>query len=304
MLKSSLGQRHDARQPRSPWATLMTFTFLVPTLWTAVSAENSTVLNVQVRPQIANGVELRVLPIGDSITFGAQSTHGNGYRGELHDLLVQRGNKVNFVGGLATGSMADNSHEGHRAFVIDQISNSSTVGLHAAANIVLLHAGTNDMKNEVDPPNGPTRLKSLIDIIFENSPEAVVFVCQIIPAGPNKYRDALPRIDTFNAAIPNLISEYVSSGKKVFMVSMNKAVSTKDLADNLHPNDIGYTKMANEYYAAIEEADARDWISAPGQWESDRSATELAQDLNSAGMKSLAFTQFGLTWVTIFLISI
>ncbi|EGY22194.1 FG-GAP repeat domain-containing protein [Verticillium dahliae VdLs.17] len=220
-------------------------------------------LNVQARTQIANGVELQVLPIGDSITFGVQSTHGIGYRGELHDLLVQRGNKVNFVGGLATGSMADNSHEGHRAFVIDQISNSSTVGLHAAANIVLLHAGTKDMRNEVDPLNGPMRLKSLIDIIFENSPEAVVFVCQIIPAGHNKYRDALPRIDTFNAAIPDLVSGFSSSGKKVVVVPMNKAVSTKDLADNLYQNDIGYIKMANEYYAAIKEADARDWISAP-----------------------------------------
>lgn len=201
--------------------------------------------------------------------------------------------------------MADNSHEGHRAFVIDQISNSSTVGLHAAANIVLLHAGTKDMRNEVDPLNGPMRLKSLIDIIFENSPEAVVFVCQIIPAGHNKYRDALPRIDTFNAAIPDLVSGFSSSGKKVVVVPMNKAVSTKDLADNLYQNDIGYIKMANEYYAAIKEADARDWISAPGQWGVGCSATEVAEeDLISAGMKSVVFTQYGLTCITIFLLSI
>lgn len=67
MLKSSLGQRHDARQPRSPWATLVTLTFLVSILSKAVSADKSTVLNVQARTQIANGVELQVLPIGEYV---------------------------------------------------------------------------------------------------------------------------------------------------------------------------------------------------------------------------------------------
>ncbi|CAM1510739.1 Fc.00g082520.m01.CDS01 [Cosmosporella sp. VM-42] len=48
------------------------------------------------------------------------------------------------------------------------------VGIFAAANIVLLHAGTNDMKNNVDPPNTPARVKGLIDYIFKHSSDAVV----------------------------------------------------------------------------------------------------------------------------------
>lgn len=174
---------------------------------------------------------------------------------------------------MATGAMADNNHEGHRGYVIDQIRDESMVGIYAAANIVLLHAGTNDMKNNVDPINAPARLKDLIDIIFAHSSNAVVFVCQIIPASSSNYPDTVPRIGTFNNAIPKLVSDYVSAGKKVMMVSMNQAVSTSDLADGLHPNDGGYAKMADTYYAAIGDADEKGWISKPGNSQTAPSPT-------------------------------
>lgn len=157
--------------------------------------------------------------------------------------------------------------------MIDEISDASNVGIYAAANIVLLHAGTNDMKNEIDPSNAPLRLKKLIDKILKHSENAVVFVCQIIPADPALYPSTVPRIENFNAAIPDLVAEYVSAGKKVMMISMNKALSIADLADGLHPNDNGYSKMANSYYAAIEEADEKDWISKPGKGETPPDST-------------------------------
>lgn len=211
-----------------------------------------------------------------SITWGAQSTDETGYRKSLFSQLINRGNKVDFVGGTSSGQMADNDHEGHRGHVIDEISDESNHGIYAAANIVLLHAGTNDMKNNIDPSNAPLRLKKLIDKILKHSENAVILVCQIIPADPARYSSTVPRIKTFNEAIPDLVKDYVSKGKKVMMVSMNKAISITDLADGLHPNDNGYSKMAKTYFEAIEEADEKHWISKPGKEETPSASSGLA----------------------------
>ncbi|KAF7562544.1 hypothetical protein G7046_g1583 [Stylonectria norvegica] len=208
---------------------------------------------------LADGAMLKVLPIGDSITFGAKSTDDNGYRKLLRSLLAARGNVVDFVGSLDDGSFEDNQHEGHRGEVIDDIVDDSSKGIHAGLNIVLVHAGTNDMKKDLDVGNAPKRLKNMIDKILSYSPKAAIFVAQIIPSSTAAYQT---RIEAFNEAIPSLVKDYVSDGKKVTMVQMNEAVSVSDLSDNLHPKDQGYTKMANAWYKAIIEADKKGWIVA------------------------------------------
>ncbi|KAK9342568.1 hypothetical protein V1522DRAFT_294302 [Lipomyces starkeyi] len=45
---------------------------------------------------------------------------------------------------------------------------------------------------------------------------------------------------------------------------MNNALTTSDLADNLHPNDGGYIKMAETYFSAIEKANSLGLISKAG----------------------------------------
>ncbi|KAI0540897.1 hypothetical protein GGR58DRAFT_511384 [Xylaria digitata] len=216
---------------------------------------------LQGRAQIGGGFDIRLLPIGDSITWGAQSSTDDGYRKALYNKLAARGNNVDFGGSVKSGTGVDNQHEGHRGYLISEISDASNVGIYAAPNIALLHAGTNDMYHDTDVGNAPTRLKNLINKIFGHSSDAVVCVCQIIPSTTSSYQS---RINDFNAKIPGLVSELVEAGKKVIMVSMNEVVSTSDLADNLHPNDGGYAKMADAYYAAIEAADSKGWISKPG----------------------------------------
>lgn len=92
---------------------------------------------------VVNGLDLRILPLGDSITYGSGSTSGNGYRLELQNLLV--GNTVQYVGSQHSGSMANNSNEGHPGAVITQIAKFAKLGLNQLPNVVLLMAGTNDM---------------------------------------------------------------------------------------------------------------------------------------------------------------
>ena len=62
------------------------------------------------RSTVAPGVELRILPLGDSITFGFGDPDGNGYRLPLLNDLS--GSKVLFVGDQASGTMSNNENAG------------------------------------------------------------------------------------------------------------------------------------------------------------------------------------------------
>ncbi|KAI0908236.1 hypothetical protein F4823DRAFT_599838 [Ustulina deusta] len=46
---------------------------------------------------------------------------------------------------------------------------------------------------------------------------------------------------------------------------MDKALTVADLADDLHPKNVGYAKMAATYYDAILAVDKKGWISKPGK---------------------------------------
>lgn len=52
----------------------------------------------------AHAAPLKIMSLGDSITFGTASTHGNGYRGYLQDLLNGTTTSYDFVGTLNNGS--------------------------------------------------------------------------------------------------------------------------------------------------------------------------------------------------------
>ncbi|KAI4263408.1 MAG: hypothetical protein L6R42_001439, partial [Xanthoria sp. 1 TBL-2021] len=62
-------------------------------------------MHLATRANIANGIELRILPLGDSITSGFQSTDNNGYRLGLQRELA--GSSVLFVGSRSGGTMDD-----------------------------------------------------------------------------------------------------------------------------------------------------------------------------------------------------
>ena len=62
------------------------------------------------RTTVASGTELRILPLGDSITYGLKSTDNNGYRLQLLNNLL--GRKVIYVGSVRNGDMQDNFNEG------------------------------------------------------------------------------------------------------------------------------------------------------------------------------------------------
>lgn len=188
---------------------------------------------------------VRIMPLGDSITDGL--TVPGGYRINLWQKLVADAYSIDFVGSLSNGpsNLGDHDHEGHSGWTIAQVDANIVNWLRATTpRTILLHIGTNDMIG--DAAGAPTRLSTLLDHITATAPEAEVFVATIIP---------LPMADsavrTFNAAIPGIVSSRAATGKHVHLVEMYSALTSSDLADGVHPNAGGYSKMATVWYNAL-----------------------------------------------------
>ena len=223
---------------------------------------------VQRRAQLANyynfpinDLDLRILPVGDSITYGFGSTLGNGWRYRLYtNLTSNAANRVDMIGNVISGQFTDIDNEGYGGALINSISEFSTVTLPKLPNIVLLHAGTNDLNIDKDVHNAPKRLGAFIDKILSYSPAAVIFVAQIIPAR-SPFTNA--RILDYNAALPSVVASRIEQGHKVFLVDMHSRVSNLiEFKDELHPNDEGYEVMGNTWLRAIAYANAElGWIT-------------------------------------------
>jgi lysophospholipase L1-like esterase len=221
-------------------------------------------IGVAVAPGAAQAAapKLRLMPVGDSITWGVGSSNGSGYRGPLWNDLVAHGygTGLDFVGSQYGGSMPDPDNEGHSGWRIEQIAGIITPLLQQyRPNVVTLHLGTNDMNQNYQVATAPDRLGSLIDQILAAAPDASVEVATLVPAMDPTVQS---RVTQFNAQIPGLVQARRNAGKHVRLVSMS-AVTSADLADGLHPNDTGYQKMADAWDAAIRQSIADGWIQDP-----------------------------------------
>ncbi|MEV7630154.1 GDSL-type esterase/lipase family protein [Actinoplanes sp. NPDC089786] len=206
---------------------------------------------------VITGRPVKIMPLGDSITWGDGSSTTSSYRAALWQRLVGgAGLAVDYVGSGQSGSLPDPDNEGHSGWRIEQITASIDGWLATSRpDVVLLHIGTNDLNQNFDVANAPARLGTLLDRIHTGAPDAVVLVAQIVPALDATINS---RITTFNAAVPSVLSSRAAYTR---LVDLNRTITTADLNDTLHPNDAGYTKMADLWHAALESVlgGGRDW---------------------------------------------
>ena len=205
-------------------------------------------------PCPTNGSPCKILPLGDSVTLGAKSTDGGGYRTPLFKLVVAANQKITFTGSLTSGPSQvsgqafPRNHEGHSGWTISQLSPLiPSPALTAKPNIILLHIGTNDIGSR-NPAAMAMRLDALIEKIAQNEPDALLVVAQIVAArNDNDIRDA------YNAMIPGLAQAHAAKGQHVISVDINKIPMSGLNSDGVHPNDQGYMYMAGVWYAAIKD---------------------------------------------------
>ncbi|KAL8994764.1 MAG: hypothetical protein Q9169_005348 [Polycauliona sp. 2 TL-2023] len=209
------------------------------------------------------GLELRILPLGESITAGypgnpnLPGTPYNSYRKRLSELLADDGHTVDFIGSQRDGDFSNNRHEGHSGARINDVSANADNTLPQRPNMILLHAGTNDIEAT---PFAPLRLADLIDKLLSSCPDAVIMVAAIIQqADP----DRNARTEAYNVEVSNIVDRRNDRGQHVYLVDQYTAIGPYDLVDGLHPSPAGYDKMAEVWRLAIQEVDELGWIGDP-----------------------------------------
>ncbi|KAI1806017.1 carbohydrate esterase family 3 protein [Daldinia bambusicola] len=208
-----------------------------------------------------NGVPLRIMPLGASITYGFGSSDKNGYRKALRDKVVGNGNKVNMVGDNPAGTMRDNDTEGWKSYTVDQVHGKADGSVPKyKPNVVLVNVGTNDCVQNVDPAGAGDRLRSLLDALFRESPRATVVLSTLLV---NRDPDVQSRVRDFNARLKKVGDQLQADEKRLVVVDMQSDAGPRleDLnGDGTHPGDEGYRKMADVFYEGLKEADRRNYF--------------------------------------------
>ncbi|RKF83773.1 hypothetical protein GcM3_008015 [Golovinomyces cichoracearum] len=205
---------------------------------------------------------LRILPLGDSITFGYLSTTGNGYRAHLLDLLNFKFPSTKYIGTQNSGNMINNENEGHPGYMIHDIAKKALPSLAQQPNIILVMAGTNDIARPYMVEDAPWRLGALIDFILLNCPFSTVIVAKLAPV--TEPPEAEEMVKNFNSKIPEMVAVRQRAGKKVLSVDMSQNfVKAEYLNDGVHPTDSGYKHIAETWHEGILQAIQFGWVWEP-----------------------------------------
>jgi len=191
---------------------------------------------------------IKIMPLGDSITYGEGIVSYGGYRNLLGALLESEGVLFDFVGSQRSGaeSIADADNEGHSGWTTSYLR----MGIDTQGwletyqpHLILLHIGTNDLRDG-HPLYAAQDLSALLDDILTRLPDTQVIVARIIRT---RWGTDTKHVD-FNNAIPELVT---AKGAQVSMVDMQDILSKGDLISLFHPSPRGYDKMAHAWMTAI-----------------------------------------------------
>jgi lysophospholipase L1-like esterase len=189
----------------------------------------------------------RIMPLGDSITRGvAGSTDNAGYRDDLYSGLLGLGYTFDFVGPRQDGSFEDPEHLGIGGIKADQVTATIYADLLAhPADLVLLHIGTNDIS--VNQQN-PARIAKILDQIDRYATGVDVELARIINRVPSSTATT-----EYNRQVADMAADRI--GDLVTLVDHEPLLDyVTDLYDDIHPNDLGYAKMADGWLGPLAVA--------------------------------------------------
>jgi autotransporter-associated beta strand protein len=225
----------------------------------------------------------KIMPVGDSITYGVAGTNG-GYRGFLYSDLTTSGNTIQFVGttngnagSLPASPVNQQYHDGWSGWttgdVLGTIQSSFNNGTSGNINTwltsltadgqaptaITMMIGTNDpvRGGASGPPDVPatvsqatSNLSAIINVVYAKDPGVRLLVAMVTPRYDNSADNNWN--NSYNAALPGLIAQKQAAGDNIALVDMNTNFPAGGLSsDNLHPNDTGYAWMATQWQNAL-----------------------------------------------------
>ncbi|MGO9108203.1 MAG: GDSL-type esterase/lipase family protein [Thermoguttaceae bacterium] len=221
----------------------------------------------------------RIMPVGDSITYGYGGTNA-GYRGYLYTDLVTTGSTFQFVGttngnaaSLPVTPVNQTYHDGWSGWTTGDINGTqqSSFNNGTSGNIgtwltklsgsgqsptaILMMIGTNDpvrggTGNGGTVSQGTANLSSVIDTEASEDRGVRILLATLTPRNDNSAYSTW--VNNYNAALPGLVAQKLAAGDNIALVDMNTRFPVNGLSsDNLHPNEVGYAWMAAQWSAAL-----------------------------------------------------
>jgi len=164
-----------------------------------------------------------IICFGNSLTYGTGAVENMDYPSQLSRMISQP-----IINAGVPGDTTETALERLEEDVLSQ-----------SPRIVLITLGGNDLKNRVSKEAAHQNLKEIIVSIQDRG--ALVIVGGIsIPFWGRGFGDMYQKVceETRSVLIPNIFAGII--GKKNLM------------SDPIHPNDRGYTLMAEKFYRAME----------------------------------------------------
>ena len=204
---------------------------------------------------------LKILPLGDSITFGYPDPSG-GYRPRLISDLSGAGYSSKLVGSYVDNSagMTNPHHEGWPGRTIENIRDGvvdRAVGTYRP-DVVLLMIGTNNLawgdKNQADVDNALAAYDGLLTKVFAAAPNTNVIVSPILPMSSTNSNGSAkqPLVDNFNQGLQAKVATLAGQGKRISWASAMSAITVGQLGDGVHPTPAAYPSLGDAWFTAIQ----------------------------------------------------
>jgi hypothetical protein len=221
---------------------------------------------------------LRILPAGDSITYGEGSTGsgsdgtGGGYRGLLLTDLTNAGYTIDYVGPEASPANVgfDNHHAGFPGVetrylevrIFNWLKNLDTAG--TPADVILLHIGTNNITSNNTTTTDLNNLLEEIDRYEQTySRSVMVILAQIINRNCDSVQTncATKKQQTidYDNNIATMVQTRITNGDKLRLVDMRNDTGldydppSPHFFDDKHPNNTGYDLMTTVWFDELDD---------------------------------------------------
>lgn len=224
----------------------------------------------------AGAAQVRVLPLGDSITEGVDAA--GCYRAWLWQELVEQGIEVDFVGslhGVREGGAEgfDSDHEGHWGWRADRVAGiAEATARSTGADVALVHLGHNDLWQGEGAEEVLADLGDVVAALRRGRPGIAVLVSTLI-------QSAIPGLEgtvEVNAGLPELVEELYQEGEgRVLLVDAARGFDGVGMTvDGVHPNEAGARHLAAAWAEGLrplvasvsvrEERDPPRFLPCPG----------------------------------------
>jgi autotransporter-associated beta strand protein len=256
------------------------------TYTSATTITNGTLRLTANQSQIPAG--LKIMPLGDSITYGGGNPATNaGYRGYLHPLLAPIAPGFQFIGvsngnaaNLPTTPLDQTHHNGYSSYASLHLTNnldgldtevltrynSSPQGGYwlvggndtgrdpAYPDVILLQVGANDIawgNNQFNPQISTANYQANLTSLL-NKLTTLRPDARVIVAKITPWSAQAANVTTVNNAVVTVVANFQAQGKHVGSVDLHTGFPAGGMSpDGVHPNDTGYAWMAGQWRDAI-----------------------------------------------------